>query len=297
MSKFFKRTFIFLVPFLFIILTNYIVDPYSIRNKELLKIEKRLVTEPLDYRLSKLAAFLKDPKQFILLGDSRIAAIKTDAIYNLTKKEYANLAYGAGTLEEAIITIDYIKNKVDLKEISIGIPFNLFNASNSKERVTAAINILKNKLNYYFSYSTSKASLYVIIFNFFNVNLASEIPDIDFELFWQKQLSLADYTYQNFKYPKKYIDELNSLSVYCKENKIELKIIIPPTHIDLQNKIVKNNLISEYNKYKAYLNSIGNVYDFDIENNITKDLKNFKDPYHFNDSIMLVLVDSIWKVK
>lgn len=295
--KFLKLLLLFLTPFILLILLNLVVDPFNYSNFIKLNLEKDSVTMPFDYRLFKLNAYRENPSSNILLGDSRIAAFNVDEIEKISGKRYFNFGYGGGTLNEVFETIEFASKKDSLKEIVIGLSFNLFDASNSKERVSRSVKIINNPLSYYFNFKTSKASLYVLFYNIFGVNYASEHPNKTKEEFWKQQLNLADNTYTNYNYPFLFEEKLLNLKLWCDKNQIKLFFILPPTHIDLQNKVLENNLGKEYSDYKSFLKSLGTVYDFDIKDSITVDAANFKDPYHFNDTIMKVLIKRIWSIE
>ncbi len=294
MRKFILRLLIFLIPFIMILVINIVIDPFEYLNGPGLGFDKKAVSLPLDYRLYRLNLYRKHPLPSILLGDSRMAAISTVEIERVSGRDFYNFAYGGGTLEEALITIDYAAGICKLKEIVIGIPFNLFDASNSRESVTQSIKIIKNPPSYFFSYKTSRASLYCCMYILTGKNPVSENPKISKKDFWIRQLKASDATYSNYSYPHDYETKLFTLSQWCKKNNVDFKVIIPPTHADLQNQVKQHNLENEYVKYKQFISSIATVYDYDKLTSITADSVNFKDPYHFSDRIMKMIVDDVW---
>lgn len=294
MHKFIIRLLIFLIPFILILAINIVIDPFEYFNGPGLGFDKKDVSLPLDYRLYKLNSYRKHPLPNILLGDSRIAAISTGEIEKVSGRQFYNFAYGGGTLEEALNTIDYASEICKLKEIVIGIPFNLFDASNSRESVTQSIKIIKNPSSYFFNYKTSRASLYCCVFMLTGKNPVSENPKISKQDFWIRQLKMSDATYSNYSYPNNYEKKLIELSRWCKEHNVSFKVIIPPTHADLQNKITEHHLKNEYDKYKQFLHTIAQVYDYETINYITTDSENFKDPYHFSDQLMNMIVADVW---
>ncbi|NPD46737.1 hypothetical protein [Lentimicrobium sp. S6] len=294
MKTFIKSTILFAVPFLMLLALNIIVDPFNYSDFNIIKLKKQEVSMPLDYRLYKLIEFKNNPQKSLLLGDSRAAAFNTSLIYGNESNGYYNFGYGGGSLQEVFETIDFAEDQIEIENLYLCIPFNLFDASNSKERISKGVKTLKSPMSYYLNFNITKASIYVLVYNIFDENLASENPNISKKQFWTKQLELADKAYQAYNYPLTYRKQLLDLKEDCEKEGIKLSIIIPPTHVDLQNLVVVNGLDENYKAYKLFLNSIGPIYDFDIMSNITIDSANFKDPYHFNDSIMNILVDEIW---
>ncbi len=297
MSRFLKITSLFLSPFIIILILNILVDPFSYQTKNFLNLKKQEVALPMDYRLYRLNEFRNNPKNRIIFGDSRMYALKEDYVTNVAKNSFANLAYGAGSLAEVFKTIDYVKELTEIEEIVLGIPFNMFDASMSRERVSRALQTIKNPSNYYFSFMTTRASFNVLLYNITGNNIASEQPNKTKNQFWVQQLKGAEITYSQYKYPLMYVNKLLELSSYCRDNNIVLKIIIPPTHIDLQNKVVEFDLVDDYKNYKSFLSQLGEFYDFDNHNLINSDSSFFKDPYHFNEDYMKIIVDKVWNAK
>ena len=64
-------------------------------------------------------------------------------------------------------------------------------------------------------------------------------------------------------------------------------------HIDLQQKANEFNLVSEEIRFRTDLTKLGLIYDFDYPNELTKNSKNFKDPFHINDSIGEIIIKEI----
>ena len=119
--------------------------------------------------------------------------------------------------------------------------------------------------------------------------------------FWEYQLNVsAKKVYSQFKYPKSLFNKLNKISKDCELKNTRLIFIIPPTHVDLQDEIKRYNLNNENIKFLNEINSLGKVYNFDLENDITKNRENFSDPFHFlfiNQLIKNEVLQNITKIK
>ena len=63
-----------------------------------------------------------------------------------------------------------------------------------------------------------------------------------------------------------------------------LRFVIPPTHVDLQAQAAAYGLGDEFAEYRCELATLAEVIDFDFPSPLTRDARNFKDPYHLNES-------------
>ena len=297
MKKFLIRILIFFIPVVFYFSLVALADPYSFfPESDFISNEaKENVSFKLNYPLYKLIRYSNNPIKNIILGDSRAKSLNVDVITQCSNKEFANLAYGGGSLQEVIDTFWEISKNNTLETVAIGVNFDLYNSTNNFNRVPEAINLKNN----FFSYASSKyvfKSIAVISkMKLLNEPFTVGIPEMTNQEFWDYQLnSAANNVYRIYKYPQSYFDELELIKQYCTKNNIELVFFIPPTHVDLQNKIKEFELIKEQEKFKSDLKSLGAFYDFDYPNEVTTNKANFDDPYHCNELISELLVKTIF---
>ena len=297
MTRFIKGMLFFSSPiFIYILLVMYI-DPFNVIQKEsnqrLIELKSH-ISGKVNYPLYRLQGFSDNPTEIILLGDSRTDKLKTKVFDSLTRMNTTNLAYGGGTLPEIIESFWYATKVHDLKQVYIGINFNLYNADNTMDRVTEAINLKSSPISYLFSQASFKSTSLIIKSIIIGETVNVEKPDFNKVGFWKYQLeSSANNFYRNYKYPDHYFEGLLEISDYCKKKNIKLIFFTPPTHIDLQQKVNEFNLVAAEIRFKADLSKLGLFYDFDYPNNLTENKDNFKDPFHYNDSIANIVINEI----
>lgn len=295
MNLFIKRIAIFLSPFIIYIIIVLYLDPFNViyKNDRLTQLKVN-ISSKINYPLYKIQNYKNDPKEILLLGDSRTDNLMKFSKGNSYVDDISNVAYGGGTLAEIIDTFWYITKKHKIKKVYIGINFNLFNDKIDNNRVTEATALRESIPSYMFSKYTFRATHLILQSLLRKETIAIEKPKMSREEFWNFQLtSSASYYYNEYVHPDFYIRRLTKIADYCKKNNIELQFIIPPTHIDLQNRITDFNLVEEVNIFRNTLNQLGKTYDFDYPNELTNKKTNFLDPFHFNDSIAAIIMKEI----
>ena len=114
-KKILKRILLFSMPFLVWCITVIIVDPFNYFNTS--NIISQDIKEKSSRKLNSLmyncTDFKNNPKQNIIIGDSRIRKFSTDVIHRITGDEYHALYSNAAKLNE-IIDLRYIFFKTPL---------------------------------------------------------------------------------------------------------------------------------------------------------------------------------------
>lgn len=278
----------------FVFTINFIADPFNYNNYFDLGFNKDHISKIMNYRLFNLIKYKNKPKPIVLLGDSRGLHLREE-YFKKCGFSVANVSYGGGTLYEAIDTFWLIIKNENIKAVILVIPFNIYNENNKLNLVPQAINILENPTYYYLNFLTTKATLANLYYKLTNRYLRMEKPAVDKELFWQQQLgaSVTGAFYRGYKYPSSLLIKLLAIAQEAKKRDIKVMVVLPPTHIDLQNKIDEYSLNDNYKKYKEDLTAIGEFLDYDTKTDITMNKNNFTDPYHFNSEIANSIANDI----
>lgn len=298
MKDFLVKLATFSVPILLYVFLALYVDPYDIvfeeKNEKINNLESK-ISQTKNYRLYHLSKFINQPNDVIILGDSRSLEISSNSFDKLINKKSSNLAYAGASLSEIIETFWYVSKIKNLKEVYIGINFNLWNKHNNFNLVNEAIDIIESPIKYIFSKYCFKSSLSItksIIFNKSIINI--EKPKLNKNDFWNYKLeSHAINFYRIWNYPDNYFREISEISKYCKSKNIKLVFFTPPTHIESQFLVKDYKLISQELNFKNTLSQLGIYFDFDYPNDITKNKENFTDPLHTKSSITKIISNEI----
>jgi hypothetical protein len=126
--------------------------------------------------------------------------------------------------------------------------FNLYNDFERNNGVEQARSIMKNMFSYSFSKVVFKTMVQNIKKQYFVKDFTLGEPDMNRDEFWKYQLnSMGIRFYQKYKHPDQYLKQLTEIADYCKANDIELVFFMPPTHVELQQRITDFKLEKDYN--------------------------------------------------
>jgi hypothetical protein len=294
MAAFFKKLALFSIPFILIIVLEVLIDPFNYfsaeKNTEMLKLKENISFEENTY-LYKLIDYERNPTPTIILGESRAMKLYPAIFEKLTGEKVSNLAAGGGSLEDVIQIFWEVVKHHKLKKVYIGISLNTYNGILLRDRVTQCIEIKNSLPLYLLNIPTLESTFLICKSKLLNTKIEIDKPPFTREEFWKYQLTdITSRYFEHYKYPKNYYLELRKLSDYCIKNNISLVFVITPTNIEFQNKINEFGLVNDYQKFKNDIKTFGDLYDFEIPNELTKNKDNFKDPYHFKDSIGDIVV-------
>ncbi|WP_299797914.1 hypothetical protein [uncultured Maribacter sp.] len=292
MKKFILNCIYFIIPFIVYVIIVLIINPYNYENFQCVQLpHKEKIAKSVEPHLFKIIDFENNPTSNILLGDSRSNSLALE----IKSTKWSNLAYGGGSLKEVIETFWWAKDIVKLDTVLVGINLNLYNKYNKRFWVEETLELKKNIFSYAFSRHTSKATFLNIKSMFIEEEISLHKTKMSKDKFWRYQLNVTGPKfYTHFAYPTEYYRDLKEISQYCIKNDIKLIFWVPPTHIDFQKIKNDHNLEELDKKFISDLNTLGKVYNFDIDSNITRNADNFRDPMHFDREVGLMVFSDLF---
>ena len=299
MKKFLNKIIVFCIPFLIWILIVIVVDPFNYFNKiNIIDNEAKINAYHLNPLLFNTISYVNNPAKNLLIGDSRTNSLSVDLINSYSKKKYKKLTTNATKMNEILELFHYTNDIKKIEHLVIGVNFSMFNKFSYDDRVRIVKKIIDNPLLYIFSKDVLEASYYVLRSHFFKINVNNKL-NISKDDFWNWTINFkGNHWYGKYKYPENLYSELIKFDEYTSENNIKVIFIITPHHRDFYKKLKENNLQNEEMKFKKIMSSLkALVFDFDFENKLTVNKKNFTDPIHYNDSIGRLIVEEIWSKK
>jgi hypothetical protein len=100
---------------------------------------------------------------------------------------------------------------------------------------------------------------------------------------------------RNYQFPENFGDSLRAVVGLCQSKGIELHLFIPPTHVDLVEKIHQLGLGEQYARFKQELPGIAPTIDFDLPTELTRDSSNFHDPFHGKEALAVEVIEQLWR--
>jgi hypothetical protein len=277
-----------------ILLFNLTADPFNRNLLVNLNLPKQEVSTLVNYQIFKILEFERSPKPVIVLGDSRAEALHAAYFQAAGQPDVYNFAFGGGTLYEAIDAFWFAAATTDLEQVIIGVPFNIYTEANSMNRFPTARQVSRNFLSYYLSPLVTRASVLNIMTAVTGRQFVTEEPNMSREKFWEYQLGPGTALhYEPWSQPNVLLSRLEQVVRHCEAKGIGVVFWIPPTHVDLQAKVADYGLEKSFVRYKAELESLGRVLDYDMPSALTRDADNFSDPHHATDAIAQQMVADI----
>ena len=260
---------------------NYVIDPFGLNGRFDLGLPKAATSRIIDYRLYKTVEFATHPAPVIVLGDSRCDAWRAEWFTEFGEPRVYNLAFGGGTLREAIDAFWFADSRIRLERVYLCIPFNLYNAKSVSSLMPQAREIADDPVRYYLSPLVTKASWANVYARVMAEPWRTERPLLDKEAFWRFQLEeTAPQQLDGWAPPIALLSDLERIARYCRDRGIDLQIVIPPTHVELQDKVAEYGHERQYRSYRCALARLVPVVDFDRPSALTRDHAAFNDPYH-----------------
>jgi hypothetical protein len=274
------------------------IDPFNVlhaeENAALLKSEQN-ISDKVNAALFRLQEFERTPARVLIFGDSRANQLTKAKFDSISGTSCCNMAIPGGSLPESIDMMREViaHHPVDL--IYLGINFDIYNKLNNKNRVPEAIQIRDAHSSYILSKYTMKAAYYLGVSWLQGEDVQLNKPHGDRESFWKYQL---DFTLANrvrsYQFPENFSDSLRAVVGLCQRKGIELHLFIPPTHIDLVQKIQQLGLGADYAHFKQELPSLAPTIDFDVPSELTLDSSRFHDPFHGKEALAVEVIEQLW---
>jgi len=240
--------------------------------------------------------FRRAPQGKILLGDSRMLALRTERLREASGEDYFNFAYGGASLREMIDTFWFAARRTKLEKVYIGLSLNVYNDYNVTDRAKLFTSVEENPALYFVNRTVLESALYGAHSTLTGVDPQLGVPTMTRDAFWQDQLqNVTGAYYKSYVYPSKYKQELRKIADYCREHGIEFSFIIFPTHADARRLVADFRLERENELLRRDLAGLATVYDFDYENEVTTNAANFDDPNHYTRPVGEMIVREVWQ--
>lgn len=285
-------------PFALISTLVIIVDPYNhfgwskvvpdgLKEKNLYHSG---ATMPFSVMMWDLESYRRNPKDHILLGDSRLAYFDVDYLRQVSGHAYANLGIPGGDYNSIFDLFDYADSLTALKDVVVQVSFRNMSVTDwdlySEPRM-----LMDNPLYYLTDGRVLRATA---------LNLQSRLapntlvydslpPDQ-----WQIVLAMDQGNADNFVLDTTIYDRLQQLADHCKAADARLRFVEFPIHPDAHAIYAKAGLDPLRNQYLARLSTIAETINLDRPGFLPDDPSLWRDPLHMTTTAQRILIDAIW---
>lgn len=293
MVKLLVRLILFLSPFLLVALFILIVDPYNLVNiskvfndeTKIRVLNRSNSTTPRGNTLWKTIEYRRDPKENILLGDSKVAPLKSDELSEAIGMDIYNLGSAGFNYRSVIEMFWMAADRTELKNVIIQANFYSYNVEgNNYELYGPTRQVIKKPYTYFYNWDYLLDSFSVLYYQISGDEKFVSRGFHDTDDNWEKSTRLieTEYVLPRYQYPRSVHDDLVQIADYCKEHDINLVFVIPPDYYEVKEYIEKNGLSDKYLEFVQDLEALGPTVDIDAQDlpfSYNQDI--FADHFHF----------------
>ncbi len=253
------------------------------------------VAKAINPTLLSLSEFRRRPAPNVLLGDSRMASLRADAVSRQMGKPVANLAYGGASMQEMIDSFWFATRFTKLESVTFGLTLDAYNDYNILRRTDAMESMISNPLLYFTNRNVLTATWYTLLARGWpGMVPALDKVTADRETYWRYVLDEQQLTFSRWRAPRRYAAELQRVALWCSEHGVRLTFVRFPTHRDVEAIVTANGLGESAVQMKRDLEHLARLVDFGPRTEITNERANYNDPVHFNAAIGAKLIAEIW---
>ena len=249
-----------------------------------------------DSLIGHMLNFERNDYNGIILGESRSARIDVDKLNAETGFSYKNMSFAGCSIEEYVKLFWWCvdEQKADIQSVIIVTSFYATNEELQHDRVSTTDKIIQNPVTYAFSIDNLKDCI-----NNIGVDYTG-IPEEYVPTAEEKPQAFADhrdsleYMVSHYTYSEENLEALAEMCDYCKENGIEVKIVLPAWWEGYYELLDEYNLLGQIDDFKKYLSYHADVYDMEYPECVLNDnYDDFKDYTHAMGDTREALFDMI----
>ncbi|MBQ9959046.1 MAG: hypothetical protein IJP01_01700, partial [Oscillospiraceae bacterium] len=271
MKRFLLKLCLYLLPFLVILGAFLALEPYDYFG--LRGGDSTYLSRPL----SAVREMMREKPKNIILGDSRMANLNTDYIYELTGEEYMMLGFGGAQTGELLELFWYAAEHCELEKVVFGL--NLYSSCGEQGagRIPAVIERAEDPADFVFNANTwleainnGKMKLVNLAATLLgrpdmmqfhedptNFTLPQTVSDARGEVYRADleaycEILKIGLTPQS-EVQQQLLNRIGEVIDYCEENGIELIFVYPPMHVSVMDLVINaQGLNAQMEKYKTY---------------------------------------------
>ncbi len=299
MKKLLLRIFFILLPIAGYFVLFFTFEPYNY-----LGIKDTANTNSVIYRTR---AYLQQPTNSILVGDSRLAHLDMDLVEQLSGDRYSNLCFGGASVTEAMDLYEYaLKINPQLENVVLSLSFYTLNTAYYKDRTEQIEKVVENPLAYMTNFDYNLEML-----NEIRLNLRGESSGVSMaQGVWTAEdfvdengdplpyrKNLLDYAEiikvesEGYTLNHSAVERVIEIATECEDAGINFTVVLPPAHASITEYVIEPLGIStEMQEVLALLKSEGiAVLDYEQSKLVEYDQEMYYDGFHLDPVVGLPL--------
>ncbi len=292
MSKLIKKLALVLVPVVIYFAIFIYFEPYNyfgLKNSEYSG----------DSRMYRVREYNKNPRDVIILGDSKLAHFDMEKVEEYVGEEVGQLSFGGASFNESMDLLEYAMDKnPDLHTVYFGASFYTLNVSYYKDRMSSIETTATNPFAYMLNFNYNVEMLNEIKWFILGQENVASTHHKD----WQEsdylfddgtprpyRKNLMEYAdtitnvCKNYEYDTADVERYITLARLCNSKGIKLYTVMPPMDDSLKELVVVpmgidkhiESFIDEVSDYSEVIN-----FELNEENIFTED--QFYDGFHLD---------------
>lgn len=292
MSKLVKKLAIAALPIVLYFAAFIYFEPYNYFGLKKSRYNR-------DSAIVRVRNFDSDPRNVIILGDSRMAHFDMDTVEEYVGESVSQLAFGGAGFNESMDLLEYaLESNPDIHTIYFGVSFYTLNESYYKDRMSQIQTIASNPFAYMLNFNYNIEMLNEIKYflkgeeNVASTHHREWTYDDLYDENGQKRkyrLNLLDYAdtiygvCENYRLDNADVERYAKLAQECSEKGITLYTVLPPMDDSLRELVVDKldiggdieYFINQVQPYSTVLN-----YEYTDSNPFTQE--QFYDGFHLD---------------
>ncbi len=292
MKKLILRISIILLPIIAYFVVFFIFEPYNYFG-----LKEVANTNSVIYRTR---AYLQEPSDSILVGDSRLAHLDMDLVEQIAGERYSNLCFGGASVTEAMDLYEFAEqNNPELKNVVLSLSFYTLNTAYYKDRTEQIEKVVNNPLAYMTNFDYN-----IEMLNEIRLNLRGERSGVSMEQgVWLSEdyvdeqgnplpyrQNLIDYAElikaesEGYVLNHEAVDRVIDIANECKDLGINFTVVLPPAHESITEYVIEPLKIdTEMKKILDRLEDEGiTVLDYEQNKLVQYDQDMFYDGFHLD---------------
>ncbi len=285
MRKFFAKLLLALVPLLVYTALFVAYEPYNYWG---LKPEK---TGNWTTPLGRVRAFLREPSENIILGDSRMNHFDLDYVEELTGIRYANLATGGQGHNLTREMYDWAKSQVEIKSVVLDVSFYQLLPNSGNPSAQPVFQIAKSPMSYLTTRDYVVEAFSLLADDLTSVLIpmanAAGIP-VTLQQEEKYRADLIDYAQiiytncENYELGQVQIEDYLYIIDDVQKNGGEVTVVLPPVQESIWELVIEPlHLEQNLDTYREILLQHTDLYDMEWKSDFARDQDIFADGFHF----------------